>query len=146
MINSGLKDNMAIEGASLPKTIVVSSEPVVQCETWVRARLLEMLLTDGMDTVGDVAPQMDQYLDLLKRLARDRDEPLADCFYAGVWAIGLARRDGIRVERLFENRVRVLVQLILAQTPKAEPVRAKRSSSRNRKTENRTKSENLTKG
>ena len=149
MVQSEINENGVLNRQPLPKAIVVSSEPVVQCETWVRARLLEMLLGEAGGTFADLAPRLDQYGDLLKRVAKGRDESLADCLYAGVWAIGLALRESIHVELLFEKRVCALVDLSLADTPTAPSVgssQSSRSTVRQRKSRNRTKSENLNKG
>ena len=149
MFQSETNKDDALDKQELPRAIVVSSEPVVQCETWVRARLIEMLLRDTDGPSPNLAPKLDQYLDLLTRIATVRDEPLADCLYAGVWAIGLARAEGIQVDHIFANRVRALVDLILAETPKGpgvEPQQTKRSAIRQHRTRNRTKKENLNKG
>ena len=149
MFQSETNESDVLDKQDLPRAIVISSEPVVQCETWVRARLLEMLLRDTDEPSPDLAASLDQYLDLLTRLATARDVSLADCLYAGVWAIGLARAEGIQVDHIFANRVRALVDLILAETPKAQCVefpQTKRSASRPHRTRNRTKRENLNKG
>lgn len=149
MFQSETNESDVLDKQDLPSAIVISSEPVVQCETWVRARLLEMLLRDTDGPSPDLAARLDQYLDLLTRIATVRDESLADSLYAGVWAIGLARAEGIQVDHIFANRVRALVDLILAETPKAQCVefqQTKRSASRPHRTRNRTKRENLNKG
>lgn len=149
MFQSETNESDVLDKQDLPTAIAISSEPVVQCETWVRARLLEILLRDTHESSPDLAARLDQYFDLLTRLATVRDESLADCLYAGVWAIGLARAEGIQVDYIFVNRVRALVDLILAETPKVqlvEPQQTKRSASRPHRTRNRTKRENLNKG
>ena len=149
MFQSETNESDVLDKQDLPRAIVISSEPVVQCETWVRARLLEMLLRDTDVPSADLAARLDQYLDLLTRIATVRDESLADCLYAGVWALGLARAEGIQVDHIFANRVRALVDLILVETRKAQCVESqqtKRSASRPHRTRNRTKKENLNKG
>ena len=100
----------------MPSTVLVGTELVVQRETWLRARLLEIILGEASYYVPDLKGQLDAYLSLGQAIASSRREPLADCLYAGVLAIGLARKEGIQLSSVFEQRVSDLVGLILADT------------------------------
>jgi len=122
---------------TLPGSIIVSTEPVVQCQTWVRARLLEMLMSDPTLYIPNIHSELDQQMRLVMAVADNRDEPLADAMYAAVWAVGLARREGIRLTHVFESRVRDLADLMLADTAKMEAV----APGPTHKTHKRTKSE-----
>ena len=98
----------------MPSTVLVGTELIVQSDTWLRARLLEIILGEASYYVPDLKGQLDAYLSLGQAIASSRREPLADCLYAGVLAIGLARQEGIQLSSVFEQRVSDLVGLILA--------------------------------